>query len=127
MQVKRGRPANTETIKETVKESKPSHIYTQIFTEEDGVKHVWTYNTKIDKVAPISVDVIYPKNYDHTPAVNDNFSGIQHCIGKVKTVSAKEIKKALKKTKVPLSKQKFVNPANGKKVGYARAKALGLI
>ena len=100
--------------------------FTRVYDDEDVIE-TWTFDLKKFERGPISVDIIYPKGYEHTPAVNDNFAGIKHCISNVKTVSAKQLKKALKKTTVPLSKQKFTNPKNGKKVSYARAKALGLI
>ena len=102
--------------------------FTRIYVEEEtGIRHTWTYNLDIDKVGPISVDIHYPKNYEDTPAVNDTFSGIENCIKNVKVVSTREINKQLKKKKLLKSEQRYINPLNGKEVGYTRAKALGLI
>ena len=52
----------------------------------------------------MSVSIHYPKNY---------------------TSDAEDLK--LKNKKLPKTKQRFINPKNGKEVSYQRAKELGII
>jgi hypothetical protein len=74
------------------------------YKDSDGTISIWKYN--LDKFArgPIEVEIVYPKDY-LTPE--------------------QELKKANKK--LPKSQQQFLNPANGKMIGYYRAKTLGLV
>jgi hypothetical protein len=74
------------------------------FKDSDGTISIWKYN--LDKFArgPIEVEIVYPKDY-LTPE--------------------QELKKANKK--LPKSQQQFLNPVNGKMIGYYRAKTLGLV
>ena len=74
--------------------------YTREVVHEDGVKQTWSYDTSISMNGPIKVDISYPNAY----------------------VSFEE-----EEEKLPASKRKYLNPHNGKLVGYGRAKQLGLI
>ena len=74
--------------------------YTREVVHEDGVKQTWSYDTSISMNGPIKVDISYPSSY----------------------VSSEEIEEQL-----PASKRKYLNPHNGKLVGYARGLALGLV
>ena len=71
------------------------------YEETDGTKQVWQYSTTGDLM---SVSIHYPKNY---------------------TSDAEDLK--LKNKKLPKTKQRFINPKNGKEVSYQRAKELGII
>jgi hypothetical protein len=78
--------------------------YQREFINDDGTTEIWTYDLdKFDR-GPIESTTIYAKDYK----------------------SPLEIIKAENKN-VPLTKQQWLNPANGKMVGYARAKSLNLI
>jgi hypothetical protein len=78
--------------------------YQREFINDDGTTEIWKYDLdKFDK-GPIETTTIYAKDYK----------------------SPLEIIKAENKN-IPLTKQQWLNPSNGKMVGYARAKSLGLI
>jgi hypothetical protein len=78
--------------------------YQREFINDDGTTEIWKYDLdKFDK-GPIETITTYPKGYK----------------------SPLEVIKAENKD-VPLTKQQWFNPANGKMVGYTRAKALNLI
>jgi len=78
--------------------------FQRTFTNDDGTTEVWKYDlTKFSK-GPIETTTNYPKGWQ---------SPLDIIKGKNK--------------KLPLSKQQFLNPANGKMVAYFRAKQLGLI
>jgi hypothetical protein len=79
--------------------------FTRIFDDQaDQTKETWTYDTDIFSNGPISVEIEYPTRYK-TP----------------------EELLQVSNSKLPITKQQWINPANGKLVGYTRAKALGLI
>lgn len=75
-------------------------ITSRTFTSTDGVISTWYYEDK--KLTKVSIK--YPDNY---------------------TSEFEDTKKQNKK--LPKTKQKYLNPANGKYVGYNRAVQLGLI
>lgn len=78
--------------------------YQREFINDDGTIEIWKYDLdKFDK-GPIESTTMYAKDYK----------------------SPLEIVKAQNKD-VPLTKQQWLNPTNGKMVGYTRAKSLGLI
>lgn len=78
--------------------------FTREYIDHEGVRTVWKFDLdKFDK-GPIEVECFYPKDY---------LSPLE------------KLKRANKKA--PKSLQKYFNPANGKMVGYQRAKALGII
>tara|TARA_R100001443_G_scaffold110855_1_gene123061 strand:+ start:304 stop:600 length:297 start_codon:yes stop_codon:yes gene_type:complete len=80
--------------------------YKRVYHDEDGTKMTWHYDTSRTTNGPVKVDISYPKGYDFR-----TFEEKLHDENK----------------KVPLTKRKYLNPANDKLVGYARARALGII
>lgn len=70
--------------------------------EEDGIVSTWTYDLDIFPNGPIDVTNDYPEGYVHPNFDEEN-------------------------DKLPITQQKFLNPANGKMVAYGRAKQLKLI
>jgi ribosomal protein S8 len=107
---KRGRP------KETIAEPSPRK-FIKVYEDEDMIE-TWTYD--LDKHrGPISVDIKYK-------------AGAEKSI-KLRAKEAKQEKRTARQMKkinnkqLPLSQQQWLNPANGKMVGYTRAKALNLI
>ncbi len=67
---------------------------------KDGVKSIWYYDWNINKVnGLVRTENIFPKDFDDTLPDDDS---------------------------LPLTKRTFLNPANGKYVGYGRAVQLGL-
>jgi hypothetical protein len=78
--------------------------FTREFTDKDGVKRVWYYDTERFGFNPWKVEMEYPEGYEgeEEVAMEDNEN-------------------------LPKTKKKYMNPANGKMVGYTRARMLGLI
>lgn len=72
--------------------------FTRVFQEEDGYTRTWYYDTTKYGINPYKVEIEYPKSNE----VLDN-------------------------SKLSKTKRKYLNPINGKMVGYARARGLGLI
>lgn len=74
------------------------------YKNSDGTTDIWKYDPNLNDRGPYEVEIIYPKNYksplDLLENSNDN---------------------------LPLTKRKYINPANGKLVSYQRAKTLNLI
>ena len=107
---KRGRP------KETVIEPSPRK-FTKVYEDEYAIE-TWTYDLDIHR-GPINVDIKYK-------------TGAEKAI-KLRAKEAKQEKRTARQMKkinskqLPLSQQQWLNPANGKMVGYTRAKALNLI
>lgn len=81
-----------------------SRKFTRERIDSDGVTHIWKYNLDKFKNGPYEVEIVYPKAF-LTPSEK----------------IAKDNKN------LPKSQQKFLNPDNGKMVGYYRAKTLGII
>jgi len=78
--------------------------YVDIYDEVDGTKTKWTWDKKKSPYAPLSVEVIYPKDWDYG-----------------------EDDEEIYPIDVPKTKRKYWNPGTEKYVGYTRARALGLI
>ena len=78
--------------------------FTREFNSPDGTRSIWKFNLDKQPNGPYEVEHIYSKDF---VSVEDS------------------IKKNNKK--VPKSQQKFLNPNNGKMVGYYRAKTLGIV
>ena len=74
------------------------------FKDSDGTVSIWKYDLDKFVRGPIEVEIVYPKDF-LTPE--------------------QQLSKANKK--LPKSQQQFLNPANGKMIGYYRAKTLGLV
>jgi hypothetical protein len=79
-------------------------IVTKTFKSVDGVISTWYYEKDRLNLGPFKVTIEYPKDY---------------------TSLEEDIKKSNKK--VSKTNQRFINPKNGKEIGYTRAKELGLI
>jgi hypothetical protein len=75
--------------------------YTDIVTK---IKHIWYYDLEKFPNGAYKTETFYPSNFQ-----------------------SKEEELTTSNRKVSLTKQTWINPANGKEVGYARAKSLGLI
>lgn len=74
------------------------------YKNADNTDMIWKYNLDIRDNGPVEVEVIYPKQFKS-----------QHEIMEVEN------------NNLPLTKRKYFNEANGKMVGYTRAKNLGII
>ena len=81
--------------------------FTREYKNTDGSVSVWYYDYSKFQNGPIKVETGYAD--DKTIEVID------------------EIKDTSQDTSIPLTKRMWTNPANGKLVGYTRAKNLGLI
>lgn len=100
---RRGRPKEEEPVE------RPRQ-YTAVHYNigADTTSH-WYYD--LDKSPnPLWVEQFYPAYF------KDNDDEVEPKKGKKKKIK-----------KISLTKQTFLNPANGKQVGYARARALGLL
>lgn len=75
--------------------------YTDIVTK---IRQVWYYDLEKFPNGAYKTETFYPGNFQS---------------------AEEELTKSNKK--LPITKQTWINPANGKEVGYTRAKALGLI
>ena len=93
---KRGRPTE-EIVEHPTK-------WVDIYDEVDGTKTKWTWDKIKSPNAPLSVEVIYPKDWDNGDEDEEIYP-----------------------IDVPKTKRKYWNPASEKYVGYTRARALGLI
>jgi hypothetical protein len=71
------------------------------YKDYTGHRSVWTYDLDKNPYGPISVEEFYPKGSEEDLDPADE--------------------------SIPKSKRKYLNPENGKYVGYARAYQLGLI
>ena len=78
--------------------------FTRERVDSEGVKHIWKYDLDKFKNGPYEVELVYPKDF---------------------LSPAEKVKKDNKK--LPKSQQKFLNPDNGRMIGYYRAKSLGII
>lgn len=95
----RGRPS----IDHTTSADKPRQ-FTRTFTNEDKTIDIWKYDYDKFPNGPIECITEYPKGWK----------------------SPLEIQ-ADKNKKLPKSQQTFINPVNGREVGYQRALQLGII
>jgi hypothetical protein len=79
---------------------KPKIYQNETTPGKDGVKSIWYYDwNKNPTTGLIATENIFPKDFDDTLPDDDS---------------------------LPLTKRTFLNPANGKYVGYGRAVQLGL-
>lgn len=79
-------------------------IVTKTFKSVDGVTSTWYYEKDRLNLGPFKVTIEYPKDW---------------------TSQEEDLKK--KNKKISKTQRTWINPKNGKEVGYARAKALGLV
>jgi len=89
----------------------PIHETKEFTDKKTGIKTVWIWDRSISKLGPISVETFYPSDNEKLEDVPVVVKG----------------EKVSKSGKVFLTSQKWINPKNGKEVGYTRAKMLGLI
>ena len=81
--------------------------FTREYKNNDGTTSTWYYDHSKTTNGPIKVEI---------GGIND------------KTIEViNEIKDTSQDTSIPLTKRMWTNPANGKLVGYTRAKNLGLV
>lgn len=80
-------------------ENKPAK-FSREYKSDNGDMEIWYFDTNITKNGPVSVEIKYAK----------------------KQKSFEE-----EQAELPLTKRQFLNEANGKYVGYTRAKALGIL
>jgi len=74
------------------------------YKNNDGTIDTWNYDLTIRDNGPISVEITYPKAYKSPQDVLEK-----------------------QNEKLPLTQRMYLNPINGKMVGYFRAKNLGLV
>ena len=80
--------------------------YKRIYENEDGTINTWYYDTDRTTRGPVKVEITYPKDYDfrtEDDILNEDNENL------------------------PKTRRKYINPKNGKLVGYTRARALGII
>jgi hypothetical protein len=73
------------------------------FKFDDGRSQKWHYDLDKSPNGPIEVELFYPKEW-----FKDEIDEVEN-------------------DKLPKTKRKYLNPANGKLVAYTRAKELGII
>ena len=94
-------------------------IFERIYTDAEGVKTVWRYDLDKNPRGPLEVETIWPKGHELYEGQN-NFAA--------PAKKSAKVAKSPKATKdLPKSKRRYINPTNGKEVGYTRAKMLGLV
>lgn len=96
---KRGRPPKSPPQIINEPESDPNK-FTRIIEYNDGVVVTWVYNLKTFNKGPIQINIEYPSKYTTLEDEQDV---------------------------LPVTQRKYLNPNNGKWIGYSRAKQLGLI
>lgn len=96
---RRGRPSNASSNPE-----QQSRQFVREYKDHTGHRSVWTYDLDINPYGPISVEEFYVGNNKASKTEEDPTS-----------------------ESIPKTKRMYYNEANGKLVGYTRAKALGLI
>ena len=93
------------------------------YVDDEGVIARWFFDRKRNLHGPTAVEAIYPEGHELFEGQNA-FIEKPAKVGKV-AKKASKIGKAAKP--LPKSARRYTNPANGKEVGYTRAKMLGLI
>lgn len=96
---RRGRPVGSVTVNIPVQEQ-PTKFTRKFKDLKTGITSVWTFDLSKSTKGPISTEFEYPKDYISEGVMEEN---------------------------LPKSQRKYLNPANGKLVGYCRAMSLGLI
>jgi hypothetical protein len=94
--------AKKEVKNETVPVKKMEGKFTREFKDEDGITRTWFYDTDKFGMNPYKVEITYPEGYDYNDLKEDDNT-------------------------LPKTKRKYLNPANGKMVGYTRARMLKLV
>jgi hypothetical protein len=86
--------------------------YSREFKNADGTASTWFYDTERFPNGPYRVEIGYAKDTDYDKVFEEEYD---------------EDKDTSTDISVPITKRRWTNPANGKLVGYTRAKNLGLV
>jgi hypothetical protein len=97
---RRGRPKSSPTDPTEL----PRKFTREMAPDSDGVIALWKYDLDKTDKGPVEVELIYPKGFKSSQEKIDENNA-----------------------KLPLKYREYINPSNGKIVGYARAKSLGII
>jgi hypothetical protein len=97
---RRGRPKSLPTDFTEL----PRKFTREMAPDSDGVIALWKYDLDKTDKGPVEVELIYPKGFKSSQEKIDENNA-----------------------KLPLKYREYINPSNGKIVGYARAKSLGII
>jgi hypothetical protein len=100
---RRGRPKNRETLITEGVIQPQKRKYTREFNYADGTKDVWTYDLDKNPRGPISVELFYPKDYNH---ILDYTHKDNHWI--------------------PVNNRTYIHPKTGKEISHNKALTLGL-
>ena len=96
----RGRPKSLSINPEDL----PRQFTREMAPDDDGGISLWKYDLDKTEKGPIEVEFIYPKGFKSSQEKIDENNA-----------------------KLPFKYREYINPINGKIVGHARAKSLGLI
>lgn len=83
-----------------IKEVPTPGVFTRVYKDKQGRTHTWFFNNKKMDRGPFKVEIDYPADWKDEEEVNNK--------------------------DLPITKQMFLNEANGKMVGYSRAVQLGI-
>jgi hypothetical protein len=86
--------------KKTIERELKTFKFNREYKNEDGSTEIWYYDSTISQNGPFQVEIKNAKKYK-------SFEEEQE--------------------ELPITKRKFFNKANGKYVGYTRAKVLGIL
>jgi len=95
---KRGRPPKSPP-QSSLTENNEDGSFTRTIHYDDNVIINWTYNLKKFNKGPVCINIEYPIKYSTLEDEQES---------------------------LPLTQRKYLNPNNGKWIGYQRAKQLGL-
>lgn len=98
---KRGRPKKLETLIE--EGLVMQRQFTRKYENNDGTTSIWTYDLDKHPNGPISVETIFPKNYQHYP----DYTKPENLW-------------------IPVKHRVYINPKTGKEVSHSKALKLGL-
>lgn len=98
---KRGRPKREQLL--VVDNMSELRQFTREHKSEDGVVTIWTYDLDKFTNGPISVESIYPKNYQHYP----DYTKYENMW-------------------IPIKHRVYYHPKTGKEISHNKAVKLGL-
>jgi hypothetical protein len=98
---RRGRPKSIETL--VTEKMAQQRKFTREYTHRDGVKDIWTYDLDKNLSGPVSVEMVYPKGYNHSI---DYTQKENHWI--------------------PVSQRLYIHPKTGKEISHKQAVKIGL-
>jgi len=100
---RRGRPKKRETLINEGVIQPQQRKFVREYVHRDGVRDIWTYDLDKKTSGPISVESIYPKDYNH---ILDYTLKENHWI--------------------PVANRTYVHPKTGKEISHNKALKLGL-